>query len=63
MYTELEWKTAHDNVKEILKYYVELIGKPQINPCIGISVIHIVLVKYNLGDRTEELYLEMRSIK
>ena len=63
MRTEEQWKAAHDYVKEVLECYVELIGKPRVNPSIGIAVIHGILVKYSLGDRTEELFLEMNEIK
>lgn len=62
MATEEEWKVAYNHVQEVLKEYVILIGEPRCNPSIGIAVIHIALVKYALGDRTKELFLEMNDI-
>lgn len=62
MATEIEWNMAYNHVQEVLKEYILLIGDPRGNPSIGIAVIHIALVRYNLGDRTEELFLEMNDI-
>lgn len=61
MHTEEEWEAVHDNVKEALNNNLEFIGVPGVEPCIAIHNIHLVLMRYNMGHRTEKLFLEMKG--
>ncbi len=57
----MDWEAAEKHVKTTLGYYQELVGQPGVIAGFGILYLESLLRRYNSGERTEELYSEMKE--
>lgn len=61
--TELEWAEAARHAIDVKERYTELVGLPGVNPTLGLAVIGAALQRFHSGERTVELYDELRKLE
>lgn len=59
--SDKDWLNAYTHVGKILQQYVALVGQP--GPYAGEKVVfcHVMLMKYELGERSDYLFQEMEA--
>lgn len=55
----MDWTKAEEYLKEVIGQYTALIGMPRVMPFLGLIYLDSLLKRYNIGERTQELYDEM----
>ena len=59
----MDWEKAKQHFDEIRSMYQEMEGKPCVNTTMALRLTFDPLAKrYNAGERSEDLYEEMRSV-
>ncbi len=61
MLKEENWENAKDYLDLLLEEYKSLLGKPGVNPIFGMAILNALLVRFNSGERTQELFDEIMS--
>jgi predicted Ser/Thr protein kinase len=62
--TDLDWKTAKQHFDEVRRRYQDLEGMPGVNTSLALRFTFDPLsVRFNKGERSEELFNEMSSVE
>ena len=58
-----DWEKAKSNFDVVLEQYLELLGTPGVITSFAIKNVFLPLLKrWNAGERTQELYAELRRM-
>lgn len=61
---ELDWNKAKKNFDAVRKQYQDMEGAPGVNTTLALRItFDPIAVRYNNGERTQELHDEMMSVE
>lgn len=61
---QLDWAKAKKHLETVERNYNELIGVPGVNVSLAIDfVIQPIRARFNRGERTQELYMEIMELE
>lgn len=60
----MDWEKAKKHFDEVREQYQELEGMPGVNTTLALRLVFDKLaIRYNNGERSQELYIELCSVK